>query len=230
MRGRTGELGRNTGADSPTKRAVTRERAGQGCTGGPRASVAAKSLKPQWFPGVPQVVNMARVARSQTLGTSGPRSLVPLAPGARVARSQTLGTSGPRSLVPLAPATRVARPQTLGTSGPRSLVPLAPGARVARSQTLGTSGPHSLVPLAPGPLVRFASPKVAFQSSADKLLRILEKQFMSHLLLEAPGATQTRAGAGTSKPTANPSQGPTAGLEWSQGERRPMLGTEGRVG
>ena len=161
MRGRTGELGRNTGADSPTKRAVTRERAGQGCTGGPRASVAAKSLKPQWFPGVPQVVNMARVARSQTLGTSGP---------------------------------------------------------------------HSLVPLAPGPLVRFASPKVAFQSSADKLLRILEKQFMSHLLLEAPGATQTRAGAGTPKPTANPSQGPTAGLEWSQGERRPMLGTEGRVG
>ena len=184
MRGRTGELGRNTGADSPTKRAVTRERAGQGCTGGPRASVAAKSLKPQWFPGVPQVVNMARVARSQTLGTSGPRSLVPL----------------------------------------------APGARVARSQTLGTSGPHSLVPLAPGPLVRFASPKVAFQSSADKLLSILEKQFMSPLLLEAPGATQTRAGAGTPKPTANPSQGPTAGLEWSQGERRPMLGTEGRVG
>lgn len=149
------------GSGQPPERAVTPEGAGQGCTGGPRASVAAKSLKPQWFPGLPQVVNVARVARSQTLGTSGPRSLVPLAPG---------------------------------------------------------------------PLVRFASPKVTFQSSVGKLLRILEKQFTSHLLLEAPGATQTRAGARTPQPTANPSQGPTAGLEWSRGERHPVLGTEGRVG
>lgn len=43
--------------------------------------MAAKSLKPQWFPGVLQVVNVARVARSQILGTSGPCSLVPLGPG-----------------------------------------------------------------------------------------------------------------------------------------------------
>lgn len=52
----------------------------------PRPSTAAKSLKPQWFPGVPQVVNTASVARPQTLSPSGPPSLVP-APGPLVLAS-----------------------------------------------------------------------------------------------------------------------------------------------
>ena len=109
--------------------------------------MATKSLKPQWFPGVLQVVNVARVARSQILGTSGPRSLVPPAPGplVRFASPQVTFQSSLRanSCASLKSGSRVTssrKPQVLrrqrqeqGLHGPPPTPPVARGGPGAES-------------------------------------------------------------------------------------------------